>query len=100
MAILCLSSSLEDLKRRLGTIVVGYTRDRTPVHARDLEADRAMTALLRDALSPNLVQTLENNPAFIHGGLSANISHCCILVMETRTAHKLADHVGTKAGSG
>ncbi|HEY9568206.1 MAG TPA: formate--tetrahydrofolate ligase [Thalassobaculum sp.] len=100
MAILCLSSSLEDLKRRLGSIVVGYTRDRTPVHARDLEADGAMTVLLRDALSPNLVQTLENNPAFIHGGPFANIAHGCNSVMATRTALKLADYVVTEAGFG
>ncbi len=100
MAILCLSTSLEDLKRRLGNIVVGYTRDRKPVFARDLEADGAMTVLLKDALSPNLVQTLENNPAFIHGGPFANIAHGCNSAMATRTALKLADYVVTEAGFG
>ena len=100
MAILCLSTSLEDLKRRLGNIVIGYTRDKAPVFARDLEADGAMTVLLKDALSPNLVQTLENNPAFIHGGPFANIAHGCNSAMATKTALKLADYVVTEAGFG
>ena len=100
MAILCLAGGVEDLKRRLGNIVVGYTRDKAPVFARDLEADGAMTVLLKDALSPNLVQTLENNPAFIHGGPFANIAHGCNSVMATRTALKLADYVVTEAGFG
>ncbi len=100
MAILCLAGGIEDLKRRLGNIVVGYTRDKAPVFARDLEADGAMTVLLKDALSPNLVQTLENNPAFIHGGPFANIAHGCNSVMATRTALKLADYVVTEAGFG
>ncbi|GHD43219.1 formate--tetrahydrofolate ligase [Thalassobaculum fulvum] len=100
MAILCLSTDLDDLKRRLGAIVVGYTRDRKPVHARELEADGAMTVLLKDALSPNLVQTLENNPAFIHGGPFANIAHGCNSVMATKAALKLADYVVTEAGFG
>jgi len=100
MAILCLATDIDDLKRRLGNIVVGYTRDRAPVFARALEADGAMTVLLKDALSPNLVQTLENNPAFIHGGPFANIAHGCNSVMATRTALKLADYVVTEAGFG
>jgi hypothetical protein len=83
MAIFCLSQSLEDLKERLGKIVVGYTRDQKPVHAKDLQAHGAMTVLLKDALSPNLVQTLENNPAFIHGGPFANIAHGCNSVIAT-----------------
>src|SRR5919107_1245348 len=100
MAILCLAEDLADLQRRLGSIVVGYTRDRRPITARDLKADGAMTALLRDALMPNLVQTLENNPAFVHGGPFANIAHGCNSVMATRTALKLADYVVTEAGFG
>jgi len=100
MAILCLSTSLDDLKRRLGQIVVGQTRERAQVFARQLEADGAMTVLLKDALSPNLVQTLENNPAFIHGGPFANIAHGCNSVMATQTALKLADYVVTEAGFG
>jgi formate--tetrahydrofolate ligase len=100
MAIFCLSSSLADLKERLGNIVVGYTRDQRPVRARDLEAHGAMTVLLRDALKPNLVQTLENNPAFIHGGPFANIAHGCNSVIATRSALKLADYVVTEAGFG
>jgi formate--tetrahydrofolate ligase len=100
MAILCLSTSLEDLKRRLGKIVIGQTRDREQIFARQLEADGAMTVLLKDALSPNLVQTLENNPAFIHGGPFANIAHGCNSVMATQTALKLADYVVTEAGFG
>jgi formate--tetrahydrofolate ligase len=100
MAILCLASSLQDLKERLGNIVVAYTSDLKPVRARDLKAHGAMTVLLKDALKPNLVQTLENNPAFIHGGPFANIAHGCNSVMATRTALKLADYVVTEAGFG
>ena len=100
MAILCLSTDIEDLKRRLGRIVVAYTRDKTPVTAAELEADGAMTVLLKDALAPNLVQTLENNPAFIHGGPFANIAHGCNSVMATRAGLKLSDYVVTEAGFG
>ncbi len=100
MAILCLATSLADLKQRLGNIVIGYTRAQTPVTARDLNAHGAMTVLLRDALKPNLVQTLENNPAFIHGGPFANIAHGCNSVLATKTALKLADYVVTEAGFG
>jgi formate--tetrahydrofolate ligase len=100
MAILCLAMDLKDLERRLGNIVVGYTRDKKPVRARDLKADGAMTVLLKDALMPNLVQTLENNPVFIHGGPFANIAHGCNSVLATRTALKLADYVVTEAGFG
>jgi len=100
MAIFCLSNSLEDLKKRLGNIVVAYTRDQKPIYARDLNAQGAMTVLLRDALAPNLVQTLENNPAFIHGGPFANIAHGCNSVIATGTALKLVDYVVTEAGFG
>jgi formate--tetrahydrofolate ligase len=100
MAIFCLATSLADLKNRLGNIVVGYTRDQKPVCARDLNAHGAMTVLLKDALQPNLVQTLENNPAFIHGGPFANIAHGCNSVIATKTALKLADYVITEAGFG
>ncbi|HVW91843.1 MAG TPA: formate--tetrahydrofolate ligase [Devosia sp.] len=102
MAIFCLARDLDDLKRRLGNIIVGETqgRDRRPVRARDLGAEGAMTALLRDALAPNLVQTLENNPAIVHGGPFANIAHGCNSVIATRTALKLADYVVTEAGFG
>ncbi len=100
MAIFCLSTSLEDLKKRLGSIVVGYTKDQKPVTARDLKAHGAMTVLLKDALAPNLVQTLENNPAFIHGGPFANIAHGCNSVIATQSALKLADYVVTEAGFG
>jgi formate--tetrahydrofolate ligase len=100
MAIFCLSTSIEDLKKRLGNIVVGYTRDLKPVCARDLNAHGAMTVLLKDALKPNLVQTLENNPAFIHGGPFANIAHGCNSVIATQAALKLADYVVTEAGFG
>ena len=100
MAIFCLATSLKDLKNRLGNIVVGYTRDQKPVRARDLKVDGAMTVLLKDALAPNLVQTLENNPAFIHGGPFANIAHGCNSVIATRTALKLADYCVTEAGFG
>src|SRR5438034_1077205 len=100
MAIFCLSTSLDDLKERLGKIVVGYTRDQKPVLARDLQAHGAMTVLLKDAIKPNLVQTLENNPAFIHGGPFANIAHGCNSVIATSSAMKLADYVVTEAGFG
>ena len=100
MAIFCLATSLDDLKERLGNIVVGYTREQKPVRARDLQAHGAMTVLMRDAIKPNLVQTLENNPAFIHGGPFANIAHGCNSVIATRSALKLADYVVTEAGFG
>jgi formate--tetrahydrofolate ligase len=100
MAILCLAMDLKDLERRLGNIVIGYTRDKKPVLCRDINAHGAMTVLLKDALQPNLVQTLENNPAFIHGGPFANIAHGCNSVLATKTALKLADIVVTEAGFG
>jgi formate--tetrahydrofolate ligase len=100
MAILCLATSIANLKERLGNIVVGYTRAQKPVTAKDLQAHGAMTVLLRDALKPNLVQTLENNPAFIHGGPFANIAHGCNSVLATKTALKLGDYVVTEAGFG
>ncbi|MCH5205622.1 MAG: formate--tetrahydrofolate ligase [Oscillospiraceae bacterium] len=100
MAILCLASDLDDLKKRLGNILVAYTHDNKPVFARDLGAVGAMTALLRDALNPNLVQTLENNPAIIHGGPFANIAHGCNSVRATKLALKLADYTITEAGFG
>ena len=100
MAILCLASDLKDLQKRLGDIVVAYRRDKTPVYCRDIKADGAMTVLLKDAMQPNLVQTLENNPAFVHGGPFANIAHGCNSVIATTTALKLADYVVTEAGFG
>ena len=100
MAIFCLATSVQDLKERLGNIVVGYTRDQKPVRARDLKAHGAMAVLLKDALAPNLVQTLENNPALIHGGPFANIAHGCNSVIATKTALKLGDYVVTEAGFG
>ena len=100
MAIFCLARSVEDLKNRLGNIVVAYTRDRKPVRARDLKAHGAMTVLLKEALAPNLVQTMEGTPAFIHGGPFANIAHGCNSVLATTTALKLADYVVTEAGFG
>ncbi len=100
MAVFCLATDLQDLERRLGRMVVAYTRDKRPVTALDLQAPGAMTVLLKDALMPNLVQTLENNPAFVHGGPFANIAHGCNSVMATRTALKLADYVVTEAGFG
>jgi formate--tetrahydrofolate ligase len=100
MAIFCLAKNLDDLKERLGNIIVAYTRDRKPVRARDLNGHGAMTALLKEALSPNLVQTLEGTPAFIHGGPFANIAHGCNSVLATSTALKLADYVVTEAGFG
>jgi formate--tetrahydrofolate ligase len=100
MAIFCLAKNLDDLKERLGNIIVAYTRDRKPVRARDLKAHGAMTALLKESLAPNLVQTLEGTPAFIHGGPFANIAHGCNSVLATTTALKLADYVVTEAGFG
>src|ERR1700726_770372 len=100
MAIFCLASDLDDLKKRLSNIVVGYTRERKPVRAGELKAQGPMAALLKDALSPNLVQTLEGTPAFIHGGPFANIAHGCNSVLATTTALKLADYVVTEAGFG
>ena len=100
MAVFCLATDIHDLERRLGRMVAAYTRDKRPVTAADLQAPGAMTVLLKDALMPNLVQTLENNPAFVHGGPFANIAHGCNSVMATRTALKLADYVVTEAGFG
>jgi formate--tetrahydrofolate ligase len=100
MAILCLSEDLADLEARLGGIVIGYRSDRSAVFARDLKADRAMAVLLKDAMQPNLVQTLENNPALVHGGPFANIAHGCNSVIATKTALKLGDYVVTEAGFG
>ena len=100
MAIFCLATSIDDLKKRLGNIVIGYTRDQKAIYARDLNAHGAMTVLLKDALAPNLVQTLENNPAFVHGGPFANIAHGCNTVIATQSALKLADYVVTEAGFG
>ncbi len=100
MAIFCLATDLNDLEERIGRIVIGYTRGREPIRASDLEAQGPMTVLLKEALQPNLVQTLENNPAFIHGGPFANIAHGCNSVMATKTALKLADYVVTEAGFG
>ena len=100
MAILCLASDLQDLQKRLGDMIVAYRRDRSPIYARDIKADGAMTVLLKDAMQPNLVQTLENNPAFVHGGPFANIAHGCNSVIATKTALKLADYVVTEAGFG
>ena len=100
MAILCLATDLEDLQKRLGDIIVAYRRDRSPVHCRDIKADGAMTVLMAQALQPNLVQTLENNPAFVHGGPFANIAHGCNSVIATKTALKLSDYVVTEAGFG
>ena len=100
MAILCLANNLTDLQKRLGDMIVAYRRDRSPVFARDIKADGAMTVLLKDAMQPNLVQTLENNPAFVHGGPFANIAHGCNSVIATTTALKLCDYVVTEAGFG
>ena len=100
MAILCLAKNLKDLEKRLGDMIVAYTRERKPIYARDIKADGAMTVLLKDAMQPNLVQTLENNPAFVHGGPFANIAHGCNSVIATTTALKLADYVVTEAGFG
>ena len=100
MAILCLATSLSDLEKRLGDMIVAYRRDRSPIYCRDIKADGAMTVLLKDAMQPNLVQTLENNPAFVHGGPFANIAHGCNSVAATTTALKVADYVVTEAGFG
>ncbi|MGJ8605710.1 MAG: formate--tetrahydrofolate ligase [Marivita sp.] len=100
MAILCLAKDLKDLEKRLGDMIVAYRRDRSPVFCRDIKAEGAMTVLLKDAMQPNLVQTLENNPAFVHGGPFANIAHGCNSVIATTTALKLADYVVTEAGFG
>ena len=100
MAIFCLATSRKDLKERLGNIIVGYTREQTPIRARDLNAQGAMAALLKDAIKPNLVQTLENNPAIIHGGPFANIAHGCNTVTATKAALKLGEYVVTEAGFG
>ncbi|MDG2406571.1 MAG: formate--tetrahydrofolate ligase [Paracoccaceae bacterium] len=100
MAILCLSNNLEDLQKRLGDIIVASRRDKTPIYCRDIKADGAMTVLLKDAMQPNLVQTLEHNPAFVHGGPFANIAHGCNSVMATVTALKISDYVVTEAGFG
>ncbi|MHC2351338.1 formate--tetrahydrofolate ligase [Sinorhizobium meliloti] len=100
MAILCLAMDIKDLEKRLGNIIIGYRRDKSPVFARDIKADGAMAVLLKDAMQPNLVQTLENNPAFVHGGPFANIAHGCNSVVATTTALKLADYVVTEAGFG
>ncbi|MEO6341469.1 MAG: formate--tetrahydrofolate ligase, partial [Caulobacteraceae bacterium] len=100
MAILCLATSLDDLTRRLSNIIVGYTRDRTPVRCEQLKAQGAMTAVLKDAIKPNMVQTLENNPVFVHGGPFANIAHGCNSVLATKLALKMADYVVTEAGFG
>src|SRR5437879_2111284 len=100
MAVFCLAESIDDLKRRLGNMIVGQTRDRKYIRASDFEAAGAMTALLKDSFAPNLVQTIENNPAFIHGGPFANIAHGCNSVIATKTALKLADYVVTEAGFG
>ncbi len=100
MAIFCLANDLEDLRARLGNIVIGYKRDRTPVRAREVSAEGAMTTLLKDALAPNLVQTLENNPALVHGGPFANIAHGCNSVIATKAALKISDYVVTEAGFG
>nr|WP_306266827.1 formate--tetrahydrofolate ligase [Pararhizobium sp. IMCC3301] len=100
MAILCLSNDLKDLEKRLGDIIIGYRRDKSAVYARDLKADGAMAVLLKDAMQPNLVQTLENNPAFVHGGPFANIAHGCNSVVATTTALRIADYVVTEAGFG
>ena len=100
MAILCLAKNLNDLQTKLGNMIVAYRRDRSPVFCRDLKADGAMTVLLKDAIQPNLVQTLENNPAFVHGGPFANIAHGCNSLIATQTALKLSDYVVTEAGFG
>tara|TARA_Y100001970_G_scaffold292460_1_gene433825 strand:+ start:1723 stop:3402 length:1680 start_codon:yes stop_codon:yes gene_type:complete len=100
MAVFCLASDIEDLQNRIGNIVIGYTKSNEPVRAKQLNADGALTALLKDAFQPNLVQTLENNPAFMHGGPFANIAHGCNSVVSTKTALKLADYVVTEAGFG
>src|SRR5690606_21931071 len=100
MAILCLSTSLQDMKQRFSKIIVGYTRDGKPIHAGDLNAQGAMTVLMKEAIKPNLVQTIEHTPTLVHGGPFANIAHGCNSALATRTALKLADYVVTEAGFG
>ena len=100
MAIFCLATSIEDLQKRIGDIIIAYRRDKSPIYARDVKGDGPMTVLLKNALMPNLVQTLENNPAIIHGGPFANIAHGCNTVIATQTGLKLADYVVTEAGFG
>ena len=100
MAVFCLATDLDDLQKRIGNIVVGYTRNQEPIKVSQLNAEGAITALLRDAFQPNLVQTLENNPAFMHGGPFANIAHGCNSVTATKSALKIADYVVTEAGFG
>ena len=100
MAIFCLSNDLEDLEKRIGNITIGYNRDKKPVYAKDLNAQGPMTVLLKEAIRPNVTQTLENNPAIIHGGPFANIAHGCNSVIATKTGLKLADYVVTEAGFG
>jgi formate--tetrahydrofolate ligase len=100
MAIFCLATSIKDLQKRIGDIIIAYKRDKSPIYARDVKADGPMTVLLKNALMPNLVQTLENNPAIIHGGPFANIAHGCNTVIATQTGLKLADYVVTEAGFG
>ena len=100
MAIFCLSKDLKDLEKRIGNITIGYTRDKKPIYAKDLKAEGPMTVLLKDAIRPNVTQTLENNPALIHGGPFANIAHGCNSVIATKSALKLADYVVTEAGFG
>ena len=100
MAVFCLASNIDDLQKRIGNVVIGYSKDNEPIRAKQLKADGAITALLKDAFKPNLVQTLENNPAFMHGGPFANIAHGCNSVVSTKTALKLADYVVTEAGFG
>ena len=100
MAVFCLATDLDDLQKRVGNIVIGYTRNQEPIKVSQLNAEGAITALLRDAFQPNLVQTLENNPAFMHGGPFANIAHGCNSVTATKSALKIADYVVTEAGFG
>ena len=100
MAIFCLSNDLYDLEKRIGNITIAYTRDKKPIFAKDLNAEGPMTVLLKDAIRPNFTQTLENNPAIIHGGPFANIAHGCNSVLATKTALKLSDYVVTEAGFG
>ena len=100
MAIFCLSQNLKELEKRLGNIIIAYTREMKPVRAKQINAHKAMTVLLKDAFRPNLVQTLEGNPALIHGGPFANIAHGCNSVIATKTALKLSDYVVTEAGFG
>ena len=100
MAILCLSTSLNDMKERFSRIIVGYTRDNKPIRAGDFKAQGSMAVLMKEAIKPNLVQTLENTPTFVHGGPFANIAHGCNSALATRTALKLADYVVTEAGFG